>query len=100
MAAGPAHAEAGRLVRFVIVGAANTALTLGTVYLLHQRLGVALWPASVAGYLVGMVQGFVLNRAWTFRGDKALPLPAQLAGFIAVNALCSALFGWINVALS
>ncbi len=94
------RAEFRQLLKFCAVGAANTAVTLGIIFLLKSR-GVAVWPASVAGYLVGMVQGFLLNRAWTFAGrEHALPVAGQAAAFIAANVACSGIFGWLNDALS
>lgn len=94
------RAEVRQLLRFVVVGVANTAVTLAVIYVARQR-GVAVWPASTAGYLVGMVQGFLLNRAWTFGGRAhALPVGAQAAVFVAANLLCSTLFGWLNAWLS
>lgn len=39
--------------------------------------------ATAAGYCAGVTNGFVLNRAWTF---KAPPAPGQLSRFVALNA--------------
>ena len=90
-----------QLLRFVVVGVANTLTTYAVIWLLHARGGVAVGPASAAGYAVGMVQGFALNRFWTFASDDhRLPVAAQLAGFVAVNLLCGALFTRANVWLS
>ncbi len=48
------------------------------------------FPAAVAAaYLVGMAVGFALYRAWVFPGSP-LPLRAQAARFLAVNAVGAA----------
>jgi putative flippase GtrA len=72
-----------QLVRFGIVGASNTALTLAT----YAALVAAHAPVTLAGaasFGVGAVNGFVLNRAWTFRGA---PRDAVAAARYALVAL-------------
>ena len=44
----------------------NTAVTLG-VYSVALRLAVPYLPAGALAYALGAGNGFVLNRAWTFR---------------------------------
>jgi putative flippase GtrA len=56
-----------QLVRFGLVGATNTALTLG-VYALLVALDAPVALAGGVGWVAGAVNGFVLNRSWTFRG--------------------------------
>jgi len=55
-----------QFVKYGIVGASNTALTLG-VYTLAVKLGVPYLLALLIGYLVGGINSYVLNRRWTFR---------------------------------
>lgn len=54
-----------QILRFATVGVINTLLTLAIIYLL-MHLGVDYRWANLAGYLVGFVVSFVLNRNWTF----------------------------------
>jgi putative flippase GtrA len=54
-----------QILRFATVGVINTLLTLAIIYLL-MHLGVDYRGANLAGYLVGFVVSFVLNRNWTF----------------------------------
>ena len=56
-----------QLVRFGLVGATNTALTLAT-YAALMALHAPEPLAGAIGWGAGAVNGFVLNRAWTFRG--------------------------------
>jgi putative flippase GtrA len=56
-----------QLVRFGLVGATNTVLTLAT-YALLVALHAPPPLAGAAGWAVGAANGFVLNGAWTFRG--------------------------------
>ena len=77
-----------QLVRFGLVGATNTALTLGT-YAVLVALHAPVPLAGAVGWGVGAVNGFVLNRAWTFRGAARGAVPA--ARYAAVALLGSGL---------
>ena len=55
-----------QFARFAAVGMTNTVLTLGA-YSLALRLAVPYLPAGALSYGLGAANGFVLNRAWTFR---------------------------------
>jgi putative flippase GtrA len=83
------RSEVARFVRFGIVGVANTLLTLLTFALL-TRAGVAASAASAAGFLVGAGNGYVLNRAWTFRSRGGAGTLARYVPVQAVGALASA----------
>ena len=91
---GPAH-HRGRvppvvlqLVRFGLVGTINTALTLATyTVLVSLHAHVAL--AGAIGWGVGAANGYLLNRAWTFRGAGRGAVPA--ARYVAVQLMGSAL---------
>ena len=54
-----------QFLRFLVVGAANTAITL-LAYAGAIHVGVRYLPAGAAAYSLGGVNGFVLNRRWTF----------------------------------
>ncbi len=56
-----------RLLRFLLVGLANTAVGLGTIYLLKWAFAVSDVPANLAGYVLGLCLSFALNRSWTFQ---------------------------------
>jgi putative flippase GtrA len=76
----PRQARAAVLVQFVkfgIVGVSNTLLTLVVYTLLLKVLGVWYLAASAIGFVVGAINGFLLNRRWTFRehvGDSLTPV--------------------------
>jgi putative flippase GtrA len=87
-----------QLVRFGLVGATNTALTLA-VYSALVALETPVALAGAVGWGVGAVNGFVLNRAWTFRGSARGALPAARYAVVALagSALNAAL---VSVAVS
>jgi putative flippase GtrA len=72
-----------QLVRFGLVGSTNTALTLAT-YAVLVALHAPVALAGAAGWAVGAVNGFVLNRAWTFRGSARGALPAARYAVVAI----------------
>jgi putative flippase GtrA len=73
-----------QFLRFLTVGVLNTAITLGS-YAVAIHVGVRYLPAGAVSYALGGVNGFVLNRAWTF-SHKGRTLPAA-ARYAAVTAL-------------
>jgi putative flippase GtrA len=66
-----------QFVKFGTVGVSNTLLTFLVYTLLLKVFGVWYLAASAIGFAVGAVNGFLLNRRWTFRGhvgDALTPL--------------------------
>jgi putative flippase GtrA len=66
-----------QFVKFGIVGVSNTLLTFAVYTLLLKIFGVWYLAASAIGFAVGAVNGFLLNRRWTFRehvGDALTPV--------------------------
>jgi putative flippase GtrA len=57
-----------QFVKFGIVGVGNTLLSLAVYAALVKGFDVWYLAASAIGYAVGMVNGFLWNRSWTFRG--------------------------------
>jgi putative flippase GtrA len=66
-----------QFVKFGIVGVSNTLLFFAIYTVLVKGFGVWYVAASAIGYIVGAVNGFLLNRRWTFRehvGDSLTPV--------------------------
>jgi putative flippase GtrA len=66
-----------QFVKFGIVGVSNTLITFLVYTLLLKGFGVWYIAASAIGFIVGAVNGFLLNRRWTFAGhvgDAYTPL--------------------------
>jgi putative flippase GtrA len=75
-----------RLVRYATVGVANTLLTFVTFAVLTHA-GVGASAASAIGFAVGALNGYALNRSWTFQAR------GRFGRYVAVQALgaaCSA----------
>jgi putative flippase GtrA len=74
-----------QLLRFVAVGATNTAITL-IAYAAALHLGVRYLAAGATAYALGGLNGFLLNRRWTFayRG-RILPAAARYSVITAAG---------------
>jgi putative flippase GtrA len=57
----------GSVIRFAVVGIANTICGLGIIYAAKYFGNVADVPANVLGYAIGTLLSFTLNKRWTFR---------------------------------
>lgn len=57
-----------QFVKFGIVGVSNTLLAFAIYTVLLKVFGVWYLAASAIGFVVGAVNGFLLNRRWTFAG--------------------------------
>jgi len=77
-----------RAMRFCMVGASNTAIGLGLIWVAWRWLRWPDLPANVLGYSVGFLWSYALNRRWTFahRG----PLAQSFARFALICALAYA----------
>jgi len=65
--------EAGRIIRYTLVGLLNMVSGLGTIYLLQNEFACDYRIANIIGYTLGIINGFFLNRTWTFKStDKNL----------------------------
>jgi putative flippase GtrA len=81
---GSRAALAAQACRFGLVGATNTALTLGA-YTLLVLAGVPGPVAGALGWALGAANGYRLNRGWTFHSALRGVTPA--ARYVAVQAL-------------
>lgn len=68
-----------QLIKFGLVGVLNTSLTLATIFLLMSALQWSPYWANAAGYSLGLLTSFTLNRRWTF---GAAHDPYQLPRFL------------------
>jgi putative flippase GtrA len=57
-----------QFVKFGIVGVSNTLLFFAIYTVLLKVFGVWYLAASAIGFVVGAINGFLLNRRWTFSG--------------------------------
>src|SRR6202020_3263479 len=57
-----------QFVKFGLVGVSNTVIAFAIYTVLLKVFGVWYLAASAIGFAVGAINGFLLNRRWTFAG--------------------------------
>ena len=72
-----------RIARYAVVGLSNTAITF-VAYTLLVAAGVPAPAASAAGFALGALNGYQLNRRWTFRTS------GHVGRYVAVQAVGAA----------
>ncbi len=95
-AAGPVVVQ---FVKFGIVGISNTLITFAVYTLLLKVFGVWYLAASAIGFVLGATNGFLLNRAWTFRGHVGDSLTPVRWGVVQGCGLAlneGLLFLWVD----
>lgn len=59
-------------VKFIVVGATNTVLSLTVIYVAWALYHLGDLAANSLGYVVGFLWGYAWNRQWTFNGGDKL----------------------------
>ena len=88
-----------QFAKFGIVGISNTLITFVVYTLLLKVFGVWYLAASAIGFAVGAVNGFLLNRRWTFRGhvgDARTPLRWMVVQGCGLGLNEALLFFWVD----
>jgi putative flippase GtrA len=79
-----------QILKFMSVGVLNTLIDTGAYFLLTRMVTFfAVWPvlAKGASYVVGMINSFFWNRAWTFKSQASMKRSALLFTLTHVAAL-------------
>lgn len=72
--------------KFLLVGALNTLVGTGIMFLLYNLAGCPYWPSVCANYLCGGILSYFLNKYFTFQNkERSL---AQVVRFIVTVAAC------------
>jgi len=81
---------------FFGVGVVSIVVDYGTLMFLREVFGVSPVLAAQAGYLVGGLVNYLLNRAHTFATDRDhVQAGVRFAGVMAVGFSLTSLFMWI-----
>ena len=74
------------IAKFLLVGALNTLVGSGIMFLLYNFAGCSYWLSSAANYVIGSIISFFLNKNFTFQNHERSWKPA--ARFIINVAVC------------
>lgn len=77
-----------QLIRFGVVGAANTIVGLIIIYGLMFFFDAGILISNIIGYLIGLIFGFTLNRVWTFNSSQELSTLFPKYIFLAMACYC------------
>jgi len=58
------------LLKFIIVGCANTIVGASLMFVLYNVFGLGYWISSTVNYTIGSILSFFLNKYWTFNVRK------------------------------
>ncbi|MDE6704151.1 MAG: GtrA family protein [Muribaculaceae bacterium] len=63
----PDRPAAMQFIKFCLVGAMNTLVTLCTIFICKSLLGMNEYVANAIGYVLGVINSFLWNKQWVFR---------------------------------
>lgn len=85
-----------KFVKFGITGVMNTVVDFA-VFMLLSYLGLNAYLAQTVSYSCGMLNSYIVNRSWTFKGSDRF-FSRQMIRFIIANLLlllCSVVLLWV-----
>lgn len=94
----PGRSTGSKIVRFAVVGLANTAIDLASFYLM-LKLHVPPLPANVAAWFIAVTFSFVANGFWAFERNQAIRLHDAFLRFVSLGALISLGVSSLSIAL-
>lgn len=63
------QADLIQFIRYAMVGAMNTILTLVVIYACKDFFGINQWVSNALGYVAGFINSFLWNKLWVFRSS-------------------------------
>lgn len=57
-------------VKYGIVGVSNTLITMAVIWVMMKVFGCREGLSNITGYVAGIVNSFVWNKQWTFKGSS------------------------------
>lgn len=82
------HAAFRQLVKFCIVGATSATIDLGSLAFFMSRYpDVAWWKWASLTFFMGVTNGFIWNRLWTFKESRNASAARQYPVFLFTNTI-------------
>ena len=94
----PPRSTGSKIVRFAIVGLANTAIDLAGFFVL-LKLHVPPLPANVVSWFIAVIFSFVANGFWSFERNQAIRLRDAFLRFASLGGLISLGVSSLSIAL-
>lgn len=80
------HLVDGKLLRFAVIGTANTLLGVGIMFGMYNLLGCGYWTSTATNYIITSIISFFANKYLTFHDHQKSA--RQAIRFAANIALC------------
>lgn len=80
--------QIGEILRYLWVAAVATAVNLSSVVLYREEFGMDFTGSTTAGYMTGIVVGFVLSRTFSFKDKTSTSAKSESVKYIFVT-LCA-----------
>jgi len=84
----PGRSTGSKIIRFALVGLANTCIDLAAFFLL-LKLAAPPLAANVGAWLVAVLFSFVANGFWSFERNANIALHHSFLRFVSLGALIS-----------
>ncbi|ESY72406.1 GtrA family protein [Mesorhizobium sp. M1050] len=94
----PPRSTGNKIVRFAIVGLANTAIDLASFSLL-LKLQMPPLPANIGAWFVAVIFSFAANGFWSFERNRAIRLHDAFLRFASLGGLISLGVSSLSIAL-
>lgn len=65
----PQLTDMGQFIKFALVGVINTTIHYTVFYTLYRYLGVYHLLASTSGFMLAVINSYMMNRYWTFNSS-------------------------------
>ena len=78
-------------IKYGLVGVSNTLITMVVIWLMLKTLGLPEGLSNFTGYVAGLLNSYIWNRQWTFKGSTTgvgksiVRLPSPLVSAISCN---------------
>ena len=57
-------------IKYGVIGMSNTLITMVVIWIMMKTFGLPEGLSNITGYVAGLVNSYVWNRQWTFRGSE------------------------------
>ena len=74
-----------QFIKWSIVGTIGAGVDYGILILLHEGFGVDVIISKAISFTAAVINNFILNRTWTFRGVRHKDPAVQLTQFFVVS---------------
>lgn len=74
-----------QFIKWSIVGTIGAVIDFSLLFLLHQVMGINVYFSNTISFTAAVINNYLLNRYWTFRGMKHKEASKQLPQFYLVS---------------